>query len=230
MKKIKLMITSALAAVALCFGFAVTPFTTFAQETVDRVETEENIAIEEVIKEEELAENTQNEGVVEDKEITYDDILSLMGDIAEKEGFEDEWEKTLYYLETAASEKKVDAMILLSALVLAFLMIYATVKVIRYKLNTTKKDIKEISGKINGVEGTQTAQTKAINGLIDEEEKIDKDLQVNTEKEKELAMGMEKQAAALRCLIRGTKIDQNLKDEAFRALNEADEHFSAAKK
>ena len=230
MKKIKLMIVSALAAVALGFGFGLYPVLTSAEEAENSVETSEIISSEEVVEETESVENSGNLEGEEDKVLTYDDILAVMGGIAEKEGFKDERDKTLYYLKTAASAKKVDAMILFTAITLAFFVIYAGVKFVRFKLDTTKKDIKAICGTLDVAKETTGAQTTAINGLIDEVEKLYNDLKTNTKKEEELAMGMEKYVAALRCLIRGTKIDPNLKDEAFRALNEADEHFTAAKK
>lgn len=224
MKKIKLMIVSALAAVALGFGFGFMPIAANAEEAENSVETSEIISSEEVVEETESVENTPN------YELTFDELLELYKDIAEKQGFKDEWAKALYYIETAASAKKVDALIVLVAITLAFFAIYAGVKFVRFKLDTTKKDIKAICGTLNVAKETTGAQTTAINGLIDEEEKLDKALKTNTKKEEELAMGMEKYVAALRCLIRGIKIDPNLKDEAFRALNEADEHFTAAKK
>jgi hypothetical protein len=173
------------------------------------------------------SENKETENITEKVEVTYEDILALMGSIAEKEGFGSEWEKTLYYIQTAASEKKVDTMIVLIVCVLVFLVIYSGVKVFRWykkiKKDTTSKDIKDIKS-------ASDDQTTAINGLIDEENKLVGKVDESTEREKALAKGIELQNVAIRCLIRGTNIKQDLKDEAFRALNESDDNCDKAKK
>jgi hypothetical protein len=151
-----------------------------------------------------------------------------MGNIAEKEGFKDEWDKTLYHIQTAASEKKVDTMIVLVALVLAFLTIYAIVKLVKHKLSNA--NIRKIVESLTGVEDNGNAQTKAINGLIDEAEKVEGVATDSVRREKALANALEKQNIAIRCLIRGTNIKQDLKDEAFRSLNESDDLCDEAKK
>ena len=102
--------------------------TAFAEESVETPEISvESVTSEEVVEETESVENSsvleaESDDKDETTEITYDDILALAGKLAEKEGFKDEWDKTLYYIETAASEKKVDAMIVLLVAVFAFLL------------------------------------------------------------------------------------------------------------
>jgi hypothetical protein len=214
MKKIKLLFVSALASAFVFLGGALAPVVAFAEESVEAVETSEIVSVEEVVE--------------DDKEITYDDILALLGNIAEKEGFKDEWDKTLYHIQTAASEKKVDTMIVLIALVLAFLTIYAIVKLVKHKLSNAK--IRKIVESLTGVEDNGNAQTKAINGLIDEAEKVEGVATDSVRREKALANALGKQNVAIRCLIRGTNIKQDLKDEAFRSLNESDDLCDEAKK
>lgn len=228
MSRMKLLFASGIASafVFLCSGFG--PVVAFADEAVEGVETSEIVSVEEVIEETESVENTANDEVVEDKEITYDDILALMGNIAEKEGFKDEWDKTLYHIQTAASEKKVDTMIVLIALVLAFLTVYATVKIVKYKLSNAK--IRKIVESLTGVENNGNAQTTAINGLIDETANVGECAKSTETREKKIAEATKKQNTALRCLIRGTNIKQDLKDEALRNLNESDDLCDEAKK
>jgi hypothetical protein len=250
MSKIKLLITATLASAFVFLGGATAPISVFAEESAETHEISiESVVSEEVIEETESVENSavlnsenkETERVEENTEkaeITYDDILALMGSIAEKEGFKDEWDKTLFYIQTAASEKKVDAMILLIVCVLVFLVIYSAVKIYNWykkiKKDTTKKDIKDINGKLSGVEETAGAQTRAINELMGEEEKLAKEVHTAnveaTEREKALARGIELQNVAIRCLIRGTNIKQDLKDEAFRALNESNDNCDKVKK
>lgn len=226
--RIKYLVAGAFASAFLFVGGAVAPVVAFADEGVEGVETSETVSVEEVVEEAESVVNSANDEVVEDKEITYDDILSLMGNIAEKEGFKDEWDKTLYHIQTAASEKKVDTMIVLVALVLAFLTVYATVKIVKYKLSNAK--IRKIVESLTGVENNGNAQTTAINGLIDETANVGECAKSTETREKKIAEATKKQNTALRCLIRGTNIKQDLKDEALRNLNESDDLCDEAKK
>lgn len=229
MSRMKLLFASGIASAFVFLGGAFTPVVAFADEGVEGVETSEIVSVEEVIEETESVENTASDEVVEDdKEITYDDILALMGNIAEKEGFKDEWDKTLYHIQTAASEKKVDTMIVLVALVFAFLTVYATVKIVKYKLSNAK--IRKIVESLTGVENNGNAQTTAINGLIDETASVGECAKSTESREKKIAEATKKQNTAIRCLIRGTNIKQDLKDEAFRSLNESDDLCDEAKK
>lgn len=233
MKKLKFMIVSALATIAVSFGFAFAPVTAFAEESVETPEISvESVTSEEVVEETESVENSsvleaESDDKDETTEITYDDILALAGKLMEKEGFGDKWEKALYYIETAASEKKVDAMIVLLVAVFAFLLLYGSLKLRgwykKIKTDTTSKDLTDIK-KEGG------AQTKAINSLIDEEEKLVGEVAAASAREKVMTEALEQQNIALRCLIRGTQIKQDLKDEAFRALNKSDELCDKAKK
>ncbi len=310
MKKLKLMIVSAFAAVAVCFGFAFSPVTAFAEESAETPEIfVESVTDEEVIESggtsefepktyvlvedgnkieltlideknaiaemsihgvpystvymyyeyltadsislhataddsyfgdfnlyadgtmEEIAHvyipDDSEEESAETPEITFDDILAITGELMKQEGYGNEWEKAMYYIETAATAKKVDLSIFLVAGVLAFLVLDRTVKIIRWyrkkKSDTTSKDLKDIKT-------ASGQQTTAVNALIDEEEKLVGEVHTttaqvkdNTKREKALAEGLEKQNVAIRCLIRGVQIKQDLKDEAFRALNESDE-------
>lgn len=231
MKKLNLMIATALASVAVLFGVAFSPVTAFAEESAETPEIfVERVTDEEVVEGTESVENSAIETPsesVEKTEITFEDILSITGELMKQAGYGNEWEKAMYYIETAASAKKVDLSIFLVAGVLVFLIVDRTVKIIRWyrtkKSDTTSKDL-------NDIKTASGQQTTAINDLIDEEEKLVGEVQTNTEsvkdnteREKALAKGMEKQNVAIRCLIRGAQIKQDFKDEALRALNESDE-------
>lgn len=233
--KIKHLIVSAIATACVCLGGAFAPVVAFADEGVENsANSVEIVSSEEVVEETESVEISANdevqESVVEESaetELTFDDILNFAGEIMEKEGYEDEWEKALYYIETAATEKKVDAMIILVAAVLALFVLDRVVKLGKWykklKTDTTSKDIKDIKT-ANG------QQTSAINSLIDEEEKVATEVKDSIRREKALASATTKQNIAIRCLIRGTNIKQDLKDESFRALNESDDLCDEAKK
>lgn len=232
MKKIKAFLATAIASAFICLGGAFAPVTAFAEESVETPSNSvEIVTSEEAVEETESVENSSNlEAESDDKEeteITFDDILNLAGKLAEKEGFKDEWDKTLYYLKTAASEKKVDAMIILLGAVFAFLLLYGVIKLRSWykkiKTDTTSKDLTDIK-KESG------QQTKAINSLIDEDEKLVGEVAAASAREKVMTEALEQQNIALRALIRGTQIKQDLKDEAFRALNKSDELCDIAKK
>lgn len=232
MKKIKAFLATAIASAFICLSGAFAPVTAFAEENVETPSNSvEIVTSEEVVEETESVEISSNlEADSDDKEeteITFDDILNLAGKLAEKEGFKDEWDKTLYYLKTAASEKKVDAMIILLGAVFAFLLLYGVIKLRSWykkiKTDTTSKDLTDIK-KESG------QQTKAINSLIDEDERLVGEVAAASAREKVMTEALEQQNIALRCLIRGTQIKQDLKDEAFRALNKSDELCDKAKK
>jgi hypothetical protein len=232
MKKIKAFLATAIASAFICLSGAFAPVTAFAEESVETPSNSvEIVTSEEVVEETESVEISSNLEVEsndkEETEITFDDILNLAGKLAEKEGFKDEWDKTLYYLKTAASEKKVDAMIILLGAVFAFLLLYGVIKLRgwykKIKTDTTSKDLTDIK-KESG------QQTKAINSLIDEDEKLVGEVAAASAREKVMTEALEQQNIALRALIRGTQIKQDLKDEAFRALNKSDELCDIAKK
>ena len=232
MKKIKLMIVSALASMLVFCGFAFFPVFANAEESVETPSNSiESVVDEEVIEETESVENTPNDEVVEedskDTVIDFDDLLAFVGELAEKEGFKNEWDKAMYYVENAASEKKVEIMIGLSVAVIVLFVTDRCVKIIRWadnrKNDTTSKDLKDIKT-ANG------QQTTAINGLIDEAEKVEKVSADSVRREKLLSNALEKQNTAIRCLIRGVAIKQDLKDEALRSLNESDDLCDEAKK
>ena len=231
MKRVKLLLASGIASAFVFFGGAFAPVVAFADEGVEGVETSEIVSVEEVIEETESGENTANDEVVEEPtektEIDFDDLLAFVGELAEKEGFKDEWDKAMYYVETAASEKKVEVMIGLSVAVIVLFVTDRIVKIINWakarKYDTTKKDLKDILT-------SSGTQTDAINGLIDETASVGFVAKDTVKREKAIANATQKQNTAIRCLIRGTNIKQDLKDEAFRSLNESDDLCDEAKK
>ena len=236
MKKLKLLFATALATLFVAFG--VSPVVAYADEGVETPEISvEMETSEEVIEETESVENTTvetpktEEETSEKTKLTYEDILAITGEIMEQEGFKNKWDKALYHIETAASEKNVELLIVLVLIVIILLVVYIAVKFgiwkVRHINDTTSKDVKDIKQ-------ASGQQTTAINTLIDEEEKLTNEVHnANTEtttREKALAESIEKQNVAIRCFIRGTKIEQSLKEESFRALNESNDCCDKAKK
>ena len=232
MKKLKLLFATALATLFVAFG--VSPVVAYADEGVETPEISvEMETSEEVIEETESVENTPvetpktEEKTSEKTKLTYEDILAITGEIMEQEGFKNKWDKALYHIETAASEKNVELLIVLVLIVIILFVGYIAVKFgiwkVRHKNDTTSKDVKDIKQ-------ASGQQTTAINGLIDEGEKLEKVSTDAVEREKNLAKSITLQNTAIRCLIHGTNIKQVLKDEAYRALNESDECCDKAKK
>lgn len=226
MKRIKLLLASALATAFVLLSSAFVPVVAFAEEPKNEPATNENIVDEEVVEEEKTVENTPNDEAIGGGVLTFDELLEMYKDIAENAGFTDEWEKAVYYIEKAASAKKVDAMILVNV---AFVLLFIgdrIVKIVRWnkerKTDTTKQDIVEIKT-------LDEQQTTAINALIDEVEGEKVAVNDCVEREKVLAHALEKQNVAIRSLIRGTNIKQDLKDESFRALNDSDKLCVEAK-
>ena len=161
------------------------------------------------------------------EEIDFEAILALAGQLMDKAGFKNEWDKALYYIKTAASQKKVDVMLLVQLLFTAVFCGDRCVKIVNWnkkrKTDTTNQDIQDIKD-------VNEQQTTAINSLIDETEKVSASVEDSKKREKALANALTKQNVAIRGLIRGTNIKQDLKDEAFRALNESDDLCDEAKK
>jgi hypothetical protein len=215
----------------LFVAFGVSPVVAFAEESVETPEISVEIETsEEVIEETESVENTPVETPKTEEEktkLTYEDILAITGEIMKQEGFENKWDKALYYMETAASEKKVDLMIAVGIIIVVLLAVYIGGKIILWNI---KKKNDTTSSDIKAIKTASGQQTTAINGLIDEGEKLEKVSTDAVEREKDLAKSIALQNTAIRCLIRGTKIEQALKDEAYRALNESDECCDKAKK
>lgn len=223
--KIKQIIASAFAVAALGLGIGLNPVTAYAEESAEiPVISSEIETSEEVIEETESVENSSNTEA--DKEITLEDLLDFVGELAEEEGLGDKWEEAVENMKNAASEKKVDIMVICSACNIGLLALYILVKLCKGKISkkndTTKSDLADIKTASN-------LQNKAVNDLIDEEEKIAEELKANTKKEDCIVKAVRRQNVALRCLIRGTQIKQDLKDEALRALNKSEDDLDGAK-
>ena len=227
MKRIKIFLAGILAVAFVSASGWLAPVVAFAEGTENEPTTNESVLDEEVIEKEEIIENTPNDEVVEGSELTFNDILNFVGEFEKEQGFEDEWDKALYYVKNAASAKKVEIMTVLNSLMLGVFSVDRFIKIIQWyrktKNDTTSKDIKDIKT-ANG------QQTNAINDLIDEVEGEKVAVAESIAREKALAEGIEKQNIAIRALIRGTNIKQDLKDEAFRALNDSDDKCDEAKK
>ena len=94
---------------AVAFGFVFTPVSASAEEVkqVTEIEAEipeneeDNGAVEETPETEDNVENTPEISVEQEKEITLDDLLALVGNLAEDEGLGEEWNDTMEQLKLA---------------------------------------------------------------------------------------------------------------------------------
>ncbi len=243
MKKLKTKMLSVIMAISLVFGIGFAPVAVSAEESAREsaqtseitTETSENQTQtdedEEVPETEETGENKA--------EITLDDLLAFVGNIAEEEGLGDEWQKAVENLRLAISEKKLDVNIVLDALLLIVLVGYAIYKVIGGIVRgiASKKSTATVLSEIEMVEKSSAAQTKAVNAQTEAINALaETDTQVVESVEKEnaklnaLAAAQVGTNAAIRCLIRGIGMSGAVKDEAYRALNNSDEICDKAQK
>ena len=240
MKKFLKKIGLILATVAVAFGFGFMPMTAYAEEVMEtpeigteNTENSGDTATDgETPETNENGENTDVKTEETDEKITLEDLLGLVGSIAEQEGLGDEWAEAVENIKLAISENKLDVNIILDALLLVVLTGYAIYKVIGgiVKHIAAKKSNATVLTEIQTVEKTSNAQTKAvneqtkaINALAETDGQMVAEVKSESEKIKALAGAITGVNTALRCFIRGTAIKTELKDEAYRALNASDE-------
>ena len=232
---------------AVAFGFVFTPVSASAEEVtqVPEIEAEvpkneeDNGAVEETPETEDNVENTPEISVEQEKEITLDDLLALVGNLAENEGLGEEWNDTMEQLKLAVEDKKIDATLIVNILILSAIIGYLIFKTFGRAVAwiKRKKNPSTVAEDLQGVKKTSIAQTeavnkqtKAINALAETDEHVAQTVEKENEKLNALAAAQIEMNTALRTLIRGTNIKAELKDEAYRALNKSNEHCDNAQK
>ena len=203
---------------AICGMFA--PLTASADNSaapsVESSETIEDSAFEEEV---ETTEPTDEEKMQA--------ILDLVGDIANEAGVGDKWEETLSQIQNAVDEKKIDLMTVLYILQLSVFTVYAVYKVVKGRIKAKLE--KDMPASVQGIKTDVIAQTNAVNGLIDEQNKVNKSIEQTNIAIQTLAVAGELQNQALRYFIGGTQLTTETKESAYRALRKSDKEYEKMK-
>lgn len=244
MVRMKTKFAAILAGVLVCLGIGITPcVSAYAEETANEpitstetsVEKEESGVVVETPNTEENGEITggfESEGETEDKtevtidldNLTYEKFLEIVGVLAEETGNGDMWQETIESVNKAIDEKQLTASVITSIAVSVVMLL----KIITDWIS--KKREKAHAATTAKLESTAQKQNAAVNELIDEEEKIAKELTENTAREKKIASAGLEQNAALRCLVRGVQLHETARDEALRHLNNSDSLYEEGQK
>lgn len=184
-------------------------------------------------------ETVEQEEIVQKEDLTIEDLLLFVGELANESGLGDEWNSTMDQLKVALEEEKISATLVVNILILAAITFYIIIKAfsrfrgfIKKKRNpsTIAQDLQDVK-KINAAQtDAVNKQTKAINALAETDSQVAKTVEKENGKLDALAEAQTGTNAALRALIRGTAIKTEYKDEALRALNKSDEQCDLAKK
>lgn len=229
--KIKTKLMMAVASIMLIFGASVAPISVGA-ETVDSepivsVETSTEIGdvTDDTTTDDNLVVGTEKgEITVDFSELSYEDFLAVIDVLAKETGNEDLWRATLDSVKKAVDEKQLTlatAMIIVVAVLLSVKIISDWV--VKHK---EKKHIAQGESTAKNIK----LQTTALNGMMDEEEKISENVEALRVKSEKLAEAGLEQNAALRCFVRGVQLNDTARDEALRHLNNSDELYEIAKK
>lgn len=218
MKKLKLKIMTAFAALAIAFGWALSPVTVLAEETGEN--TQESVVVEEVINEEETSENTaENEPILESETNTFENFLAWAEKEADRYGYGDEYRLAFEDIKNAATTKQVT----ISTAVNAVLLL-AGIAYIVYKKVTDKKNL----AKLADLAGQTTAQAKKLNELVDATNNNSKTEEEIKKETAELKADMKKTQEAISGLINGfmhfaesVKFKETKKDEVRRDCTNA---------
>lgn len=237
MKKFLKKLLLCVAAAAVAFGLTFAPVAVSAEEVSgtleNSTETSENSTdsamVEEELKTGEAVENSGNET---EEEITLDDLLTIVGQIAEKEGV-GEWQETMDNIRLAISSKKLDVVIVVEFIKLGLISAYVLGKVIKgiKKWYQTKKNPSTVEEDVQSIKQSSATQTKAVNEqtkaikeLTQADEHVAEQVEQENEKLKDLASAQVGMNEAIRCIIRGVGMSGAIKEEAYRALNNSNEN------
>ena len=196
MKKMKIVLASALATIAVCLGFGFAPLAASA----DGMDVTTEISVESVVAEESVEDIETNEesAVIEDaendKDVTLDEILEFAGTLADEAGIGDKWDKAVENLKTAATTKQVTLSTIASAALFVIILVY-----ILYKKVTDKKFRQQVAELVT----QYTAQVKKMNELVDGTNTNSKTEEEIKKEEVELKAQMIKTTEALAYLIGG---------------------------
>ena len=240
MVRMKTKFAAILAGVLVCLGIGITPcVSAYAEETANEpitstetgVENEESGVVVETPNTEENGEITggfeskgETEVTIDLDNLTYEKFLEIVGVLAEETGNGDMWQDTIESVNKAIDEKQLTASVITSIAVSVVMVL----KIITDWIS--KKREKAHAATTAKLESTAQKQNAAVNELIDEEEKIAKELTENTAREKKLASAGLEQNAALRCLVRGVQLHETARDEALRHLNNSDSLYEEGQK
>lgn len=210
---------------AFCGMFA--PFTVSADNN-NSTETSVETSVEDSATE--SVENSSNDATDEIQptdEEKMQAILELVGDICDEAGVGDKWEETLSQIQNAVDERKIDLMTGLYILQLAVFVIYAVYKVVKGRIKA--KIEKDMPANVQAIKMDVSAQTNAVNDLIDEQNKVSESMGKTNGALQTLAAAGELQNQALRMFIGGTQLTAETKESAYRALRQADEEYEKLK-
>lgn len=246
MKNLKLKIISAVMAVALAFGIGFAPVVASAEETTETpvestetVETPENT--DDTATDEETPGTEENGEITskEESDVTLEDLLAYVGKLAEEEGLGKDWNSFMEQVKIAIEEEKISVMLIVYIIGLVLMSCYLAFKSfgkivawIKRKKHpsTVEQDLQAVQKTNMSQTEAVNAQTKAINSLAETDEHVAETVEKENAKIVALAEAQEGTNEALRCIVRGIGIKTELKDEAFRALNNSNAKCDIAKK
>lgn len=154
-------------------------------------------------------------------------ILELVGDICDEAGIGDTWQEKLHQLQNAVDEKKIDLMTGLYILQLLVFAVYAVYKVVKGRIKAKLE--KDMPKNVQEIKTDVGAQTTAVNGLIDEQNKVNENVEKTNCSLQTLAVAGELQNQALRMFISGTQLTTETKESAYRALRKSDKEYEKIK-
>ncbi len=218
MRNLKLKILAAFAAVALSFGWVLSPVAVSADGIAEN--TQESVVVEEVIEMEETSEKTDEKTpVLESETNTFENFLAWAEKEADRYGYGDEYRLAFEDIKNAATTKQVTISTAVNAVLLLAGIVY-----IVYKKVTDKKNL----AKLADLSGQTTAQAKKLNELVDatnDNSKTEEEIKKETA---ELKADMKKTQEAISGLINGfmhfaesVKFKETKKDEVRRDCTNA---------
>lgn len=218
MKNLKTKILMAFAAVALSFGWVLSPIAVSADEIAEN--TQESVVIEEVVTEEETIEKTaENEPILGSEANTFENFLAWAEKEADRYGYGDEYRLAFEDIKNAATTKQVTISTAVNAVLLLAGIVY-----IVYKKVTDKKNL----AKLADLSVQTTAQAKKLNELVDATNNNSKTEEEIKKETAELKADMKKTQEAISGLINGfmhfaesVKFKETKKDEVRRDCTNA---------
>lgn len=206
MKKLKITILSALAFVAVSFGFAFAPVTALADEpetsAIESVETPETSAetgensVDSATDEEvvDSTESGENSAILESDTNTFENFLAWTEKEADRYGYGDEYKDALDAIKTAATTKQVTLSTIASIALFCAIIVY-----ILYKKVTDKKFRQQVASLLLNYQ----QQVQKLNELVEGTNENTKTEQEIKQEEAELKAEMKKTTDALAYLIGG---------------------------
>lgn len=227
MRKLKLKIVTALATLAVLFGFAISPVTVLAEEQTISEQTSEIVAKtsdsvtdEEITEKEKESENTQEKSeVLEGETNTFENFLAWTEKEAERYGYGDEYRRAFEDIKNAATTKQVTISTVINSLLWVLGVGY-----IVYKKITDKKSLAKLSYIVSQA---KTLLDK-LNELVDATNENSNTGEKTRQETAELKAEMKKTAEALTGLINGfmhfadgVQLKNSRKDEVRRDCTNA---------